>query len=101
MECVHCKTKNDLTAFSVRHGGTFCSCCLSNAGTIKRIGESTLYTLQFICITPIEKLYSFTVKEEVLQELSSLIEDYQKEYVEYKLKSLDMLELLEDGKMIL
>ncbi len=101
LECVHCKTKNDLTAFSVRHGGTFCSCCLSNAGTIKRIGESTLYTLQFICITPIEKLYSFTVKEEVLQELSSLIEDYQKEYVEYKLKSLDMLELLEDGKMIL
>lgn len=94
-ECVHCKATNDLKAFSIRRGGMLCETCAKTEAAAQKIKESTRYTLQFICTTPIEKLYCFTLKEDIRKEFSSLVETYRREYVEYKLKSLDMIELLE------
>lgn len=97
LECIHCKETTELTGFSVKRGGMFCRKCIPCAGQIFSIRESTLYTLQFICVTPVEKLYCFIVKEEVLKELLLIVEACRREYVDKQMKSLEMIELLEHG----
>ena len=56
--------------------------------------ESTLYTLQFIASSQVEKLYTFTVKEEVLAELQDIAEKYRKRFMDRHFKSLEILETL-------
>ena len=55
---------------------------------------STLYTLQYIVSSPVEKLYNFLVKEEVLQQLSEIVTAYLKEYLGKQFKSLEILETI-------
>lgn len=54
--------------------------------------ESTLYTLQYIAASPIEKLYTFTVSEQVLGELKGVLRRYRDLYMEGHFKSLEILE---------
>lgn len=58
--------------------------------------ESTRYTMDYIAATPIEKLYTFLVNEEVLWELKCITDIYRKKYIDRKMKSLEMLALLEE-----
>lgn len=59
------------------------------------IGESTRYTLQYIALSPVEKLYTFTVSEEVLRELRAVLQGYRDTYMEGHFKSLEILESCE------
>ena len=52
------------------------------------------YTMQYIEISTIEKLYTFTVSREVLEKLSGIMERYCLLYVEKRFKSLEILETL-------
>ncbi len=52
---------------------------------------ATLYTLQYIVATPIEKLYTFTVSEDVLGELSKVMKQYMEKYIDKKFKSIEIL----------
>ena len=52
---------------------------------------ATLYTLQYIVATPIEKLYTFTVSEEVLGELFKVMKQYMEKYIDKKFKSIEIL----------
>lgn len=92
--CVCCKAKENLILFSSRQSGTICKQCKSQAYHGQMITESTLYTLQVIALTPVEKLYHFTVTKAVLKELEKLTNEYRKEHIEYTMKSLEMIELL-------
>lgn len=56
------------------------------------ICESTRYTLQYIAASSIEKLYTFTVSEEVLGELRFVLYRYRSLYMEGSFKSLEILE---------
>ena len=56
--------------------------------------ESTVYALQFIEKTGLEKLYTFTVKEEVLEELQAVAEKYRRRFMDRPFKSLQILETL-------
>ncbi len=56
------------------------------------ICESTLYTLQYIVTSPIEKLYTFAVSEQVLGELKYVLHRYRESYMEGNFKSLEILE---------
>lgn len=56
------------------------------------ICASTLYTLQYIAAAPLEKLYTFTVSEQVLGELRFVLHRYREEYMEGHYKSLEILE---------
>ena len=58
------------------------------------VGTSTLYTLQYIISSKVEKLYTFAVKEEVLLELENLIRNYLNVYVGRNFKSLEILETI-------
>lgn len=58
------------------------------------LNESTVYALQFITNSPIEKLYTFTVTDEVLNELITVSTKYRKKFMDKHFKSLQILETL-------
>ncbi len=53
--------------------------------------DSTIYTIQYVQNSPIEKLYTFTVSEEVLRQLERECEVYRKKYIGHNFKSLEIL----------
>lgn len=55
---------------------------------------STVYALQYIAASPIEKLYTFTVTDTVLGQLKQVSEEYMKKYVGHRFKSLEVLQTL-------
>ena len=53
--------------------------------------EATRYALDFIAETPLEKLYTFSVSGEVLDELCRVTALYRKRFIDRPLKSTEML----------
>ncbi len=60
----------------------------------RELQESTVYALHYIESSPIEKLYTFTVADSVLKELSKVAQDYRKRFMDRSFKSLEILETL-------
>ena len=56
--------------------------------------ESTVYCLQYIASSSIEKLYTFAVTESVLEELKQVAAEYMKRFVGREFKSLEVLQTL-------
>lgn len=104
--CMHCHKKEELVHFSVRRGGMFCPECVKaikelKGGTpvsgkdFRKIHESTRYAMQYIVSTPVEKLFSFQVSEEVLTELQKIMKEYLHIYVKHTFKSLQIIDELQ------
>lgn len=91
--CIHCKKKEKLHFFSVARGGMFCDDCRKHA-VGREISEACAYTLKYVVSSSIGKLYSFSLKPEVLQEFCSLAQEYTQYYIHHAFKSLDILETL-------
>ena len=49
---------------------------------------------RYIVASPVEKLYNFLVKEEVLKQLSEIVTTYLNEYLGKRFKSLEILETI-------
>ena len=92
--CVCCGNTAGEYKFSVKRGGLVCDACTERAKDRRKLLPSTLYTMQYIVLSPVEKLYTFVVKEEVLCELESVIGAYLEEYVGKTFKSLEILETI-------
>lgn len=60
----------------------------------RQLERSTIYALQYIASSPVEKLYTFAVTESVLAELRQVSRDYMKKYVGREFKSLEVLQTL-------
>lgn len=58
----------------------------------KKLQDSTIYAIDFIQNSSIEKLYTFAVKDEVLLELKDLSDEYRKRFIDKHFMSLDLLE---------
>ncbi len=56
--------------------------------------ESTEYAMRFIETAAVEKLYTFTVSKEVLEELLAVSCRYRKRFMDKQFKSLEILESL-------
>lgn len=56
------------------------------------LNPSTLYALQFVTAASVEKLYTFTLSEEVLEEFGKVVTWLREKYVGQKFKSLEILE---------
>lgn len=93
-ECVRCGDKEQEKHFSVKLGGLICIECLDEAPDAVKIQPSTLYTMQHIISSRVEKLYTFAVTEEVLTELERIVKRYRSTYVEKEFKSLEILETI-------
>ena len=91
-ECVECGGKEELSVFSQSNQGVLCIECRSKAIDGKLLNTSTLYTMQYILSSPVEKLFTFKVSDIVLGELSDIMKNYLKQHLDKKLKSLEILE---------
>jgi len=95
-ECINCgkKTKDfkEDARISIRRGGLVCESCMDK-GDLETLNSSTVYTMQYIVATPVEKLYTFTVRSFVLKELERVLKKYFQTYVNHPFKSLEMLEI--------
>ena len=58
-----------------------------------RLLDGTRYAIDFIVNTPVERLYTFAVKDEVLDELAGEADFYRKKYMDRNFKSLQMLDI--------
>lgn len=92
-QCVSCGAKERGVVFSSKNRGLTCEACRSMADDEISLGNSTLYALQYIVSSPIEKLYTFTVSDEVLAQLCKIMGQYMGMYVDKRFKSLQILEM--------
>lgn len=60
----------------------------------RKLREGTIYALDFIAASPVEKLYTFNVTPEVLAELSGVAADYGRRFLNHDFKSLEILRTL-------
>lgn len=93
--CCLCGKKEDLTYFSTAKGGVLCSSCKRRSVDARRLVDATLYTMQYVIATPIEKVFSFVLSEEVLQLLEKISREFLHHHVKEEFKSLEMLDILE------
>ncbi len=56
--------------------------------------ESTVYTVNYIATSSVEKLYTFMVTDEVLAELREIADGFRRRFIDREIKSLGMLECL-------
>lgn len=91
-ECGVCKGRDNLHGFSMQNFGAVCDNCSSSANDCIYISESCTYTLQYIVSSKLEKLYTFTVSDSVLKELSCVIGKIRSRIIDKKMKSLELLE---------
>ncbi len=83
--------------FSVKKGGLVCKNCLKRSGDTERgyyVDTSTIYAMQYINCSTIEKLYTFRLEDKVLSRLETLLKAYIGMYIDKKFKSLEMLEVI-------
>jgi DNA repair protein RecO (recombination protein O) len=89
--CMSCRKKEvPLVRFSVPRGGVLCADCGARESGIP-ICDSTRYALQYIVSSTIEKLFSFRVSDEVLEELCRIAGDYTAHYVHHTFKTLRII----------
>ncbi len=60
----------------------------------RQLEESTVYALQYIAASSIERLYTFVVSDSCLAELRQVAKDYMKRFVGKEFKSLEVLQTL-------
>ena len=92
-QCVKCGSADAPVVFSVRQGGIICKNCINEVKDAVEIDTSTLYAMQYIAGSSIEKLYTFTVSENVLKKLKKIVSGYLSFYVDKTFKSLEILEI--------
>ena len=93
-QCVNCGCKDRPCVFSVRAGGLVCRECDQGVTDGWSLNTSTLYAMQYIISSPIEKLYTFQLSDEVMKEFDRIMERYKEVYVEKHFKSLEILRQL-------
>ena len=91
--CTYCGSKDDGAVFSSKNHGIICTQCSKIAADAIRMRAATWYTLEYVVSSSIEKLYTFTVSEEVLGEFQRIMKQYIGMYVEKRFKSLEILEM--------
>ena len=97
MGCGRPAAEADLGHLSVKAGGCYCSDCVEKkAGLpadLRPLSVSALYALQYILSSPLQKLYSFDLTPQVLEELTSLVRIWRRVYCGHKYKSEEFLGL--------
>lgn len=89
--CGNCNAKENLDYFDYIHNTMLCKNCHGKVKPDKLISNSAVYALQFIVVTPVNKLFSFTVTEQVLEQMKGVIRGYMDKIIDKKFNSLEFL----------
>ncbi len=89
-ECVNCKEKEELSYFSIKDNGFKCKACAKQDTSAIQISQSTKSAIQYVVTAPPKKIFSFSLKEESLEEFKLITQLYfnQKLEKEYKIENL-------------
>ena len=93
-QCANCGSKEELMIFSISTFGMYCKNCKNTPKDGIAISQSSLYTLQYIISSKIDKLFTFTVSEDVLAELRMVLGRLRSVVFDRPMKSLEMLLLV-------
>ncbi len=93
-QCVQCADTEAPAVFSAAKGGLVCEACSTDIIDGIVLDRSTLYSMQYIESSKIEKLYTFTVSDKVMEELGKVMKRLTDLYVDKHFKSLEILETL-------
>ena len=85
----------DLTFLSLEASGCICSNCRKQVKDGISVSTSALYALQYMVATPMEKIYTFTLKPEVEREVTRWVKRYIDRYTDKRFKSLEILEVMD------
>lgn len=91
--CVHCNEER-VSAFNPADNGLLCKQCAAKLPKPYYLSESTIYTLQYVLSAAPNKLYTFQVSAEVLEEIEHVMELYFLKHVTKKFNSLGILDSL-------
>ena len=91
--CANCGSDGRTMVFSSTNHGAVCNECKAIAPDGICVSNATWYTLQYIVSSTIEKLYTFTVSDEVLSELQRILRQYTDTHIGRTFKSLEILEM--------
>ena len=89
--CGICGESEDLDYFDLSKNSFICKKCHKPLPEEKQIYNSTVYALQYIATSPLKKLFSFNVKDEVLIQMKNIIGSYMGKVIDKKFNSLDFL----------
>lgn len=90
-ECINCKSKDDLSVFSIRDNGFKCTSCGKQDKSGLDMNESTKSAIIYTVSSPPKKLYSFSLKDESLEEFNLISKVYFNEKMEKEYKLEDIL----------
>ena len=89
-ECTECKTKENITHFSIMDNGFKCKACSRQDTGAIEISEPTVNAMKYVFSADPKKIFSFQVSENSLRELELVSTIYLNEKLEkeYKLEKL-------------
>ena len=93
-ECAVCGAKHDLCASLTDKNSVLCRSCVSKVQRSTPVLESTIYTMQYVISTPVERLFAFALSAQVKKEFISLVEKFRRRYIDRDFKSLEILEIM-------
>lgn len=93
--CNCCGSQEHFYGFSPEKNGLVCENCRNQArGRLIVLKESAVYALQFVVATPPEKLYTFTLTEDIFTQFRSVVDVFREKYIEKTFKSLEILKAI-------
>ncbi|MCR5101800.1 MAG: DNA repair protein RecO [Butyrivibrio sp.] len=63
----------------------------------RRWQDATVYTMDFIVKSSVQKLYTFSVKDDILHELMNVTDIFRKRFIDRQMKSFEMVSSLENN----
>ncbi len=89
--CGRCGSKENLDFFDASHDTLICENCHGALPDSKKLKTSTVYALQYIVTSPMNKLFAFSVKDDILEQLDNVIGSYMEKQVDKHFNSLEFL----------
>lgn len=98
--CVDCEEEIEVNqdamyVFSAEAGGVVCSKCRTSYSRSIRIGHGTLYTMDYILVAPLNRLFHFTITDQIQKELSEVCDQYTAYYIDKTFKTIDFINKIE------
>lgn len=92
--CPSCKEALEEGVYIPEKDGVFCGKCRPGQNGGIPLSAPALYAVQYIFSAPLEKLYTFVLKEEALQELERMAEACRKRYARQEFAALSVLDAI-------